>query len=65
MSKLQCLVTVVIPTLNEELYLGATLDALSSQSQLIGEVLVVDSSTDSLTSELAHKHSEETKYLRH
>ncbi len=45
--------SVVIPCFNEAAFIGGLLDDLSSQSQLPGEVVVVDSQSTDQTAEVA------------
>ncbi|MFC9678425.1 glycosyltransferase family 2 protein [Streptomyces sp. NPDC056948] len=51
--------SIVIPTLNEETYLGPLLESLAGESgDLAVEVIVVDASLNDLTAEVARRYSE-------
>lgn len=50
-------VSIIIPTLNEELYVGKLLDDIEAQSHPVHEIIVVDGHSDDNTAEIIRKHS--------
>lgn len=48
-------VTVIIPTLNEELYVGKLLDDIACQSYKVHETIVVDGHSEDKTADIVHK----------
>ena len=51
------MLSIIVPTLNEEKYLGKLLDCLTSQSYQDFEVIVVDGNSDDKTKEVVSKSS--------